>query len=287
MLKAFFSLGLNFLLLSTAVNAQSNPPLNGYVLRTVQMLAQTRAGLGYGAAAFTRDLKFGDNGILKASNPPLTMCVAAQLEVLVESLNLYAGETGDYSPFHYVPRDTWEKLRPLDLRGEIWIVDHSPSHGAGDAFINYGMGERISFKELTPGSFLNLNRTNSTGHAVIFLGYLDKDGNDLKSFSTQVAGFKYFSSQGKSSPDAGFGYRWAFFSDMSCPTLSGNRKRDCGVIHSENANLLVSGFVKSPREWDQRKAAEQVLHAHEATDPQLLTEGSFNAGYFTGVTTDD
>jgi len=269
------------------MNVPATQTLNTYVLRAVDMLAHTRSGLGYGQAAFTRDLKFGDNGILKASNPPLTMCVAAQLEILVEALNLYSNESGDFSPFHYVPKYTWERLRPLDLRGQIWIVDHSPSHSAADAFVNFGIGERVKFNELNPGSFVNLNRNNGTGHAVVFLGYIDSAGNELKTFSANVAGFRYFSSQGKGAPDGGFGYRWAFFSNTGCPGLSGGRKRDCGIIRSENSNLLVAGYAKTPKLWDQKKAAEEVLQAHEATDPLLTTEGSFNAAFFTGITTDD
>jgi len=166
-------------------------------------------------------------------------------------------------------------------------VEHSPSHGAADAFVSYAIGERVQFKDLTPGSFLNLNRNNRTGHAVIFLNYLDKDGNELQKFSPQVAGFRYFSSQGKGAPDGGFGYRWAFFSDMGCPDLSGNRKRDCGIIHSENSNLLVGGFLKMPKAWDQKKAAAQFLQVHESVDPRFTTEGVFNSDFFSGVTTDD
>ena len=280
-----------FVLMSAEVKAQTNPAttqyLNSYVLRTVDMLDKARAGLGYKDAAFTRDLQFGDNGTLKATDAPYTMCVAAQMEVLVETLNLYAKETGDYSPFHYVPKESWEKLRPLDLRGQIWIVDHAPSHGIADAFANFGIGERVQFRSLTPGSFLNLNRENGTGHAVIFLSYIAEDGSELSSFSPNVAGFKYFSSQGKGSPDGGLGFRWAFFSDAGCPDLSGGRKRDCGIIRSENSNLLVSGFLKTPKAWDQKKAAEQILQAHEATEPQFINEGVFNSNFFSGVTTDN
>jgi hypothetical protein len=291
MVKFFLCICVTIFFLSPEANAQSSPnapqSLNNYVVRAVHMLSETRAGLGYNDAALTHDLQFGDNGILKASGPPFTMCVAAQLEVLVEALNLYARETNDFSAFHYIPKESWERLRPLDFRGQIWIVDHSPSHGAADAFVNYGMGERVAFKDMTPGSFLNLNRDNGTGHAVIFLSYLDKDGNELKSFSAQVAGFEYFSSQGKGAPDGGLGYRWAFFSDKGCPTLPGNRKRDCGIIHSENSNLLVGGYLKTPKAWDQGKAAEQILRAHEATEPELTTDGVFNLNFFNGVTTDD
>lgn len=261
---------------------------NRYILRAVDFLAQNRAGLGYGMSAFTADLKFGDNGTLKAGNgTPRTMCVAAQLEVLVQALNMYANETGDNSPFHFIPKVSWERLRPLDLRGQIWIVSNSPARSAADAFANYGMGARVAFNALTSGSFVNFNRTNRTGHAAIFLAYLDANGNDLPRYSDAVAGFRYFSSQGRDSPDGGLGFRWAFFSDIGCPTLTGNRKRDCGMIRSESGNLLVSGIVRNPRSWDQKKAAEQVLQLRQTADPRFLREGEFDFNFFNGLTTDD
>jgi hypothetical protein len=258
-----------------------------YILSAVKMLGNDRAGLGYGAGTFTRDLAFGDIGELKATKPPKTMCVAAQLEVLIEAVRIYAEETKDYAPFHYIPKITWERLRPLDLRGQIWMVRGSPSTGAAHAFENFGMGKRIPFKDLFPGSFLNFNRTNKTGHGVVFLGFLDKAGSDLPQYSDEVAGFKYFSSQGKNKPDGGLGYRWAFFSDAGCPALSPGKKRDCGVLRSENNHLLVGGYVAAPNMWNQEIAAEQILTNNEATEPGLITEGVFDPDYFSGATTDD
>ena len=58
------------------------------------------------------------------------------------------------------------------------------------------MGARAAFKDLSAGSFLNFNRTNRTGHGVIFLGFLNRFGVEVPSFSSDVAGFKYFSSNG-------------------------------------------------------------------------------------------
>src|ERR1700692_2711183 len=104
-----------------ATPAQSEPLDGGfskYILATVKMLGDTRSARGYGNGAFTQDLNFGDNGVLKATKPPITMCVAAQLEVLVEALNAYAKDTKDYSPFHFIPKVTWDRLKPLDLRGQ-------------------------------------------------------------------------------------------------------------------------------------------------------------------------
>jgi hypothetical protein len=261
---------------------------NGYVLKAVTLVAKDRSGLGYGPGNFTRDLQFGDNGLLPASHPPLTMCVAAQLEILVEALNLYFEDTHDATPFHFLPKVSWQRLRPTDLRGQIWIVENAPSHGAADAFSNFGMGQTVAFKDLRPGSFLNFNRNTGSGHGVVFLGYLDQSGNDLKGYSAAVAGFRYFSAQGKQGVDgSGLGYRWAFFSDAGCPALDGGRKRDCGVIRSESPKLLTGGVVLHPKNWDKKRAAEQLLQSQNVTDPKLLQEGVFDPSYFSGITTDD
>src|SRR5579863_8618316 len=62
--------------------------LNPYVLNAVHALAEKYSSMGYANQAFTHDLAFGNQGVLVASKKPLTMCVAAQLEVLVEALDL-------------------------------------------------------------------------------------------------------------------------------------------------------------------------------------------------------
>jgi hypothetical protein len=262
---------------------------NKYVLGTVDMLATNYGGKGYEKnGAFTHDLKFGDNGEFKAVLPPFTMCVAAQFEVIIEALNQFYKEKVSTFPFHFMPRVYWSRLRPHDFRGEVWIVDYSPSHGAADAFVNFGMGERVPFRDLNPGDFLNFNRSNKTGHAVVFLGYIDKEGHILSKYEdSRVAGFKYFSSQGQGHPDGGLGYRWAFFEDAGCPALDDSRKRDCAILRTENNNYLVGGFLRVPTAWDQKKAADYILQGNSIQDPRLLEEGTFNANFFTGVTTDD
>jgi len=273
----------------SAARAADSDSLNSYILRAVERLYSEYGKLGYGNSALTHDMKFGDNGVLKSQSPPLTMCVAAQLEVLVEALNIYAQETGDYSAFHYLPKVSWERLRPLDLRGQIWVVQHSPSHGAADAFEKFGIGVRTSFKDVRPGSFLNFNRINGSGHGVIFLGFLNKLGEDLPSFSDEVAGFKYFSSNGQVGvPGGGLDYRWAFFSDVACPALSPEKKRDCGVIRTDRTNYTVPGHVLLPKLWDHSKANRQLFQMQQsAGDPIYATEGTFRADFFTGRTTDE
>jgi hypothetical protein len=261
-----------------------------YVLQAVESSYKDYGGLGYGNAALTHDLRFGDNGTIKASTQaPLTMCVAAQLEILIEALNAYSAKTGDLSPFHFIPKRHWERNQALNLRGMIWQVEFSPATGHGGAtyaFENFGMGHALSFKNMFPGTFITFNRANS-GHAAIFLAYLDASGNELDVYSDKVAGFKYFSSQGRGKPKpiSGMGYRYGFFGD-NCPKLPEGHLRDCGILRSEKNGILTGAYVMMPRDWDKAKANAAVLGSNEATDPDLTKEGVFNEDYFTGETTD-
>ena len=111
-----------------------------------------------------------------------------------------------------------------------------------------GMGMTVPFEELTPGSLINLNRTNGTGHAVVFLSFIDGQGNELPSHGADVVGFKYFSSQG--GYDAGAGgldYRYAIFSQYGQPTMP--YKRDVNVIDSEDQKYLNTGVMYAPKRW--------------------------------------
>lgn len=109
------------------------------------------------------------------------------------------------------------------------------------------MGYQCPFDTLKPGCFVNLNRTNRTGHAVLFLGYLDEKGETLEQFCSKVAGFKYYSSQGNKS-DGGFDYRFAFFEGIN-PVLDGGRRRDIGIIRSDKQKYLNCGYMLHPKSW--------------------------------------
>ena len=263
---------------------------NTYIIAATKQLAHERGGLGYSRiSSFSNDISFGKNGFLSARNPPYTMCVSAMLETIVVALTLYAKDSGDYSPFHYLPKKSWERLTPVDLRGQIWIVKNSQSLGTAHALQNFGMGTVEDFRNLKPGDFVNLNRNNRTGHAVVFLDYLDAKGEGLEIFSKEVAGFKYFSSQGNES-NGGYGYRYAFFSDAKCPILNGGRKRDCGIIRSNNSALLHVGRMSHPSDWKKAQALEQLereaFHMKNG-DAEMLVEGDYNASFMSGKTTDD
>lgn len=261
---------------------------NKYMLAAVEMLAKERGGRGYNNKSYTQDLKFGNNGELKATQAPYTMCVAAQLETLVEALNLHAAETKDYAAFSFLPKEYWEKLRPTTLRGQIWLVKDANSNGMADALENFGMGGQVTFEQLQPGDVINFNRVSGTGHGVIFLGYLDAKGDELASYSEAVAGFRYFSSQGTAT-DGGLGYRHAFFHPTCPPPLANGRKRDCGVIRSAEPRLLNMGYVRTPETWSKAKAGQQREQDRAFTRSSAFDGQEFelNEAYLTGETTDN
>jgi hypothetical protein len=51
-----------------------------------------------------------------------------------------------------------------------------------------GIGKRVEPKDAAPGDFLQFWRTNKSGHSVVFLGWVEENGEPV--------GFKYRSSQG-------------------------------------------------------------------------------------------
>jgi len=279
MTKIFAAIFLS--LTCASVSCETNHYFNGYVLKAVAELASQRAGLGYGPFSYTQDLRIG-KAILKASGPPKTMCVAAQVEVIAKALEIYERESGDHAGASFLPITQWRSLEPGSLRGKIWIVENSGSRGTANALSFFGMGEERPFSQVSPGGFINLNR-EVTGHAVVFLGYIDKNGELLPTYSGDVAGFKYFSSQGRAD-SGGLGYRYAFFAKSGCPKLPEDKKRDCGIIYSENQRLLNVGHMLSPKFWDRKR--RDVALKFAAAAPKGFT-GTFDEIFFDGKTTDD
>ncbi|RCW72411.1 hypothetical protein [Pseudorhodoferax soli] len=269
------------LLLSVAEHASAAPKVfNDYVLKAVDHLARTRSGLGYANAAYTRNLDFGGEP-LRATRPPVSMCVAAQIEIIVEALNMYAAETGDQSVYRFLPVFQWRSLRSRSFRGMVWISDNKASRGTGHALNTFGMGTEREFENLIPGDFVNLNRLkNKSGHAVVFLGYIDRAGVVLPQYGSNVVGFKYFSSQG-SLQKGGFGYRNAYFDNVYCPTNEGPILRDCGVARSRT--YLTAGQMFHPHDWD--KSARDKAIALERKSPKGPVP-PFDFKFFNGVTTD-
>lgn len=222
---------------------------NAEILTQVDKLFRERGGLGYDINCyFTRDLDYGPSGKIKAKNAPLTMCVAAVCEVIICAMTELHARTGNTAPFVKLPIDSWRRGTKTSIRAHIFMYDDVKSNGTAHALERFGIGVQVPFDTLQPGDFINFNRENGSGHACVFLGYLDGVGRDLSSFGPNVAGFRYFSAQGRGSSDAGLGYRWAFFAGKAPAKLPGKRM-DRGIIFSKKPSLLCCGYMRHPDHW--------------------------------------
>ena len=258
---------------------------NDYLLKAVEELAEGYGLLGYADEALTHDLEYGSHGLIPATAPPKTMCVAAVLEVIVTAMQIYARETGDATLFDFLPRQSFTSLGAEAIRGHLWVNPAFNANGSADAVRHFGMGMTVPFKELTPGALINLNRTTGTGHAVIFLAFIDGAGIEQTRWSPDVIGFKYFSSQGGSAAgEGGFDYRCAVFSEGGAPQLP--CKRDLEVIYSEDQVFLNTGMIYAPSLW-RRTSWSSSSSAFALPLPLRQLQSAFNARYFDGVTTDD
>lgn len=291
--------------------AQNDRSFNAYILKAVAHIGEKRAAGGYDInRAFSQDLKYGDQVVkmtpLRAGNNPNpphpTMCVAAVAEVIVEALRIYSEETGDKTPFTRLGAKSWNSGGLRSIKANMFMFAGTGSRGTAGTLQRFGMGKEVLFAELKPGDFVNLNRQKS-GHAVIFLGYLDKNYSILPNFGPSVAGFKYFSAQGKGRPDAGFANRYAFFGP-NCPAAVSGKPRDCGVIRSPNQRLLNTGTMYAPAHWKieeaaanlglaVRSAVKQKFPTRSATDIDMLTEAELDRelsprtdDFFSGETID-
>ena len=273
--------------LSVAVrSAQIDPSdyFNGYVLDAVDTLYENYRLLGYDSAVLTHDIEYGPHGTISRSDGAKTMCVAAVMEVILTAIELYAAETGDGSVWDYLPKRSFERLGENDLKAHIWVNYDLDSGGTADALRHFGMGENIPFEELTPGSFINLNRTTGTGHAVVFLAFIDIEGNEYDTHNDDVIGFLYFSSQG-SRPvgDGGLDYRYAIFDEFGSPEMPYNR--DTRIIYSTNQRYLNTGMMFHPSHWVPTIFVERANRSDQKRAD--VDVSFFDEVYFDGVTVDD
>jgi hypothetical protein len=224
---------------------------NAYVLKSIEHLHPLYAKGGYDLnQAFTHDIRYGTRGVVKASAPARTMCVAAVTEVILYAINKYAETTGDATVYDKIPLFAWTQGNMLSLRANIFMFGGTGSLGTGHTLKDFRLGDELAFEQLKAGDFVNLNRTNGSGHAVVFLGFLTRDSTLLATHDASVVGFRYFSAQGGS--DNGFGYRNAFFTG-NCPTRS-SLPTDCNIMRSPNRALLNLGRMWEPARWDYLNA---------------------------------
>ncbi|MFT3727949.1 MAG: hypothetical protein QM759_09015 [Terricaulis sp.] len=297
--------------------AAGNRYFNDYILKAVDVIEQNYARRGYDIhSVFTHDLSLGGQIAIPArGHQPMTMCVAAQMEIMVEALNLYIDERPELADarrqevLQYLPNVAWTSLHPMQLRGQIWVVEElrdlaigAPdinSHGAADALAHLGMGETIDFAHLAPGAFINLNRNinqkgHYTGHGVVFINYIDVHGEDLPAYdAAHVAGFRYYSAQG-SSTNGGFGYKRGFFAidpvTSACPPETSDLPRaqiDCGIRRA--ANQIATGQMLNPQYWSHTQrdawfARMEALRQERTRGDVLDHDGTFDGAYYNGDT---
>ena len=228
---------------------------NPYILKSVDYLYSHYRMKGYDIrSSLTHDVDYGGKGVIKASNPPRTMCVAAVLETIIEAIKLYAEVTGDNTVFDKIPIAALTKGNVFSLRANIFIYEGTGSHGTAFTLARFDIGKELPFAELKPGDFINFNRTNNTGHSVVFLGFLGRDLKVQNAYGSDVVGFRYFSSQGRGKPDGGLGYRNGFFRGF-CPAKS-DFPRDCNIMLTSNSALLNTGRMSAPNEWAYLNAVQ-------------------------------
>ena len=257
---------------------------NDYVLDAVFYLYENYQLLGYDSGVLTHDIEYGPYGTIERTKEAKTMCVAAVMEVILTAMELYVADTGDTTVWDVLPKRSWERLGANDIKAHIWVNYSLDAGGTADALRHFGMGENVPFEELTPGSFINLNRTNGTGHAVVFLAFIDDEGTEYESHNDDVIGFLYLSSQGRSTVgQGGLDFRYAIFDQFGEPEMP--YKRDLHIIYRESQHYLNTGVMFHPSQW------VSTIYTRRANGLQFMVwdedVSAFDPVYFNGITADD
>ncbi len=295
-------------------NHSNDENFNYYLMEAVYYLYYNHGLLGYDiGSVLTHDVSYGQEGINpenyygivpETGDLHKTMCVAAVMEVMLIAFDIYVEDTGDWTVYNYLPLRSWKIYDSTTIKGHIWVNHDWDSWGTADAVRNFGMGENEPFEELKPGSFFGINRTTGSGHATIFLAFLDKYGHEYTTYPNdiEIIGFKYFSSQGGYDiGNGGFDYRYAVFSKYQtsayCSANPGicdsnnipimPYKRDANIIMSvsngiQNQNYTNTGSMFSPHNWHWTRHKKYF----EVMDNNVDVS-TFDSNYFNGVTTDD
>jgi len=151
----------------------------------------------------TRDLYYRDRLLLKA-NPDRSRsshCVGITFEAFFRAVQLRNRRLG--LPADYFNGLNWNELYDCAL---TWFVAKGPKtvSNCAAAIERYGLGRRLHDpEEAKPGDFMDLTRTDGSGHTVIFFGWLRGAGN-------RIIGLRYWSSQRST---GGIGYKAEYFQD--------------------------------------------------------------------------
>jgi hypothetical protein len=148
----------------------------------------------------TANIYYQDKLLLKAhpSGNRANHCVGITFEVFFKAMqerNKHAGLS-----FDNINGMTADELRDLIL---LWYVASGNKQNSNItlAVEKYGIGKRIhEFESAKGGDFIDISRTNGTGHTAVFIDWLKENG--------KIIGLRYWSSQGST---GGISYNEEYF----------------------------------------------------------------------------
>jgi hypothetical protein len=149
----------------------------------------------------TTNIHYQDKLLLKAhpSGNRASHCVGITFEVFFRAMQARNAEVGlSKDDFN---RMTFSELQDFML---LWYAAQGPKETSNPAYaiVKYGLGEQIhDWKEAKAGDFIDFSRTNGTGHSVVFINWLRRDG--------AIVGLRYWSSQEST---GGIAYKEEYFS---------------------------------------------------------------------------
>lgn len=249
---------------------------NGQIMETVKWLAENKPGLGYDLQSrYTEDLKYGDY-TFRATGGEKTMCVAAVFEVLIRTLERAKDKEGEPVSSSLLKGSTLNGSKALNFAPyafqyktlvNIPEYNRKYSAGIGDALVLFGMGQYVNFESAKSGDFIYFNRTGNSGHAVVYINYLNSQGR-IEEDPRNAVGFRYFSAQGKGTN--GMGYRDAYFG--KCPDVETKYVKDCGVIKSDKHALFAVSRLNDPKDWFTRYSAIRIQRYFAGDSIALISQ---------------
>jgi len=210
-----------------------------HIVEMKDLLMGEDKGLGYrnsGSGHHTRDLYYDDSQVFTMSpENRTTHCVGVTYQIFFMALSHYYETTSDASVWN-MPLSLVKSWYPIK---DCWYVN-SGCKGARDVLSKYGLGENVEdISALQPGDLVNYDRTSGSGHSVIFLYFLDKNGRGQLQYDEGVEGFRYVSSQGSTN---GIDEKNAFFSGTCPPDV---KNKDCGIMKSS----MIMGRTFAPESF--------------------------------------
>ncbi len=132
----------------------------------------------------------------KSDSSHSTFCCGITLEVYFKSIMSTLNESENLNGI---------KAKDFDKFIRKWFVLEANGDGPGLALKAYGLGKSIDkMKDVLPGDFVQIWRTNGSGHSVIFIEWLTNDDSD-------TTGMKYWSTQ---TSTHGVNYNNEYFKDF-------------------------------------------------------------------------